>query len=105
MHKLNTVFHGTLLKSSRNPHMMEIVDKMSMLTRVLRIRAMLPGTNHIDQMEQDYHYHQNITQSIVERDLAMAVKWTREHVADAGEYHLKVYDWLKEVNQLGSFKI
>ncbi len=105
LHQLNTEFHGTLMKSSRNPYMMEIVDKMNMMTRVLRIRAMLPGTSYTDQLELDYRYHTQIFQALAQRDPAEAVKWTRKHVSDAGEYHLKVYDWLKAVNQLGSFKI
>lgn len=105
LHQLNTEFHGTLMKSAHNPYMMEIVDKMNMMTRVLRIRAMLPGTNFMDQLELDYRYHTHIKEAILNRDSAAAVNWTRKHVSDAGEYHLKVYDWLRAVNQLGSFKI
>jgi DNA-binding GntR family transcriptional regulator len=105
LHTLNTAFHETLLKSSRNHFMMDIVDKMHLLTRVLSVRAMLPGTNFLYQLSLDYRYHYLIAKSIVNRDYPSAVKCVRDHVADARDYHLKVYDWLRAVNQLGAFKI
>ncbi len=92
--ELNSLFHEGVIHSSGNEKMIKVIGDLHILTRVLRGRALMPGTNYLHQLARDYAFHYRILRALQKHDARKASDMMRNHMADAKKYHMVVYEWL-----------
>lgn len=92
--ELNSLFHEGVIRASGNEKMIKVIGDLHILTRVLRGRALMPGTNYLHQLARDYAFHYRVLRALQRHDAQKAGDMMRNHMSDAKKYHMVVYEWL-----------
>jgi len=90
---LNALFHLTILSACDNRKLIKIVSDLHVLSKALRGRGFLPDRSPIGHLARDYRFHRRVLRALETGNSQDAGRWMEQHVTDAMNYHLAMYDW------------
>ncbi len=87
-------FHLMIIQATHNDLLAKTMGNMHILTRLLNSPILLPEHGgYLKRVARDYAYHRRILRALRKRDGQAASQLVFDHIRDAMEYHLKLYDW------------